>query len=276
VKPFLRMMVAVSSMAFVACAPAQRAEDDDNGNGGPPDAGTPGFPDASGPRPCTPQGAEVCTGNLDEDCDGLNDCHDPDCSGVGDCPVCGMVEHPLSAPLALPDGVGNPPESYTSKLHFSGFGAAQTLVATTDILSVCVKMEHSWLRDLQIELVAPSGQTLVLQQFLGQVGSEVFVGTPNDNDDIQPVPGTGASYCWKPDATNAAMLDYANTTSVHDLPPGDYQSAKPFTDLIGAMLNGDWMIKVTDLWPIDNGYIFEWSISFNPQIVEDCSTPPVQ
>ena len=115
-----------------------------------------------------------------------------------------------------------------------------------------------------------------MQRFLGQTGSEIYVGTPNDDDDINPVPGTGADYCWKPDATNAPMLDYANTTLVHDLPPGDYQAASPFSDLLGSTMNGDWTIKVTDLWAIDNGYIFSWSIAFNPEIFEDCSTPPVQ
>jgi subtilisin-like proprotein convertase family protein len=278
VKPILRIIVAVSSMALVACAPSERGADGDNGHGGDdnstePDAAPNPFIDAGGPPVCTPSGAEVCHGNLDEDCDGLNDCHDPDCSGLEGCPVCGAVEHPLSTPLALPDGEGN---SYTSALHFTGFGATQTLAATSDILSVCVNIEHSWLRDLQIELIAPSGQTLVMQQFLGQTGSEVFVGTPNDDDDITPVPGTGAEYCWTPDATNAPMLDYANSTDVHDLPTGNYQSSKPFSDLIGATLNGDWTIKATDLWMIDNGYIFSWSIAFNPAIVQDCSTPPVQ
>jgi subtilisin-like proprotein convertase family protein len=274
VKSFLRMMIVISSVAVVACGPNERGEDDDNGGGGRPDASTPnGFIDASGPTGCTSQGPEVCQGDLDEDCDGLADCHDPDCSGVGSCPVCGSVEHPLSAPLALPDGEGN---SYTSALHFQGFGVNQTFANVTDILSVCVKIEHSWLRDLQIELIAPSGQILVLQKFLGQEGGEVFVGTPNDDDDTVPIPGTGADYCWKPDATNAPMLLYANQTGVTVLPPGDYQSSNPFTDLTGAKMNGDWTIKVTDLWAQDNGYIFEWSIAFNPAIFEDCSTPPVQ
>jgi subtilisin-like proprotein convertase family protein len=277
VKPFIHALIVISSLALVACAPAERGADDDTGHvGGEPDAGMDpnnAFIDAALPPTCVPAGAEVCGNNTDEDCDGLVDCHDPDSSGVGDCPVCGMVEHPLSAPLALPDGEGN---SYTSALHFTGFGMNQTMDATTDILSVCVNMEHSWLRDLQIELISPSGQTLVMQRFLGQTGSEIYVGTPNDDDDINPVPGTGADYCWKPDATNAPMLDYANTTLVHDLPPGDYQAASPFSDLLGSTMNGDWTIKVTDLWAIDNGYIFSWSIAFNPDIFEDCSTPPVQ
>jgi hypothetical protein len=82
------------------------------------------------------------------------------------------------------------------------------------------------------------------------------------------------------------MLDYANGGGAMDsatsctgfgdvemMPPGDYAAADDWNALIGAPLNGDWTLSVTDLWPIDNGYIFEWSISFDPTTVEDCSSP---
>jgi subtilisin-like proprotein convertase family protein len=61
-----------------------------------------------------------------------------------------------------------------------------------------------------------------------------------------------------------------------ELPPGDYQSSDAWTKLIGAQLNGDWTIVVTDLWPIDYGKIHQWSIAFNPAIVQDCSGPVIQ
>ena len=46
--------------------------------------------------------------------------------------------------------------------------------------------------------------------------------------------------------------------------------------LIGAPLNGDWTIFVQDKWAIDNGFIFKWSINFDPTIVQDCSGPIIQ
>jgi len=233
--------------------------------------------------------------------------------------VCGMITHPLSTPLALPDGVGdmacttnaNCPtgqfcyetpmnqdgnakecrKPYTSKLHFTGFGETQTVTDVSNIQSVCATMEHSWMRDLNIELVAPSGEVLELDKFLGQTGNpdEIYMGKANDCDeDSTPVPGTGAMYCWKPTATNKAMLPYANAggmmshvnscldVEVDELPPGDYQASAKWDVLIGATLNGDWEIRVADLWPIDNGYIFSWSIAFDPTIVQDCSGPPIQ
>jgi len=84
------------TLVLVACGPSPRK----HGGG---DDGT----DASTAQ-CVPT-AEICDDMVDNDCDGLTDCNDPDCSGVGTCPVCGMVQHPLGQPLALPDGDGAGP-----------------------------------------------------------------------------------------------------------------------------------------------------------------------
>ena len=233
---------------------------------------------------------------IDNDCDGLTDCNDPDCSGVGTCPVCGMVQHPLSTPLALPDGDGAGPP-YTSKLHFDGFGPTQRFTDPSNIISVCVTMEHSWIRDLQIELHSPPGlgggppKVLTLSKQLGNscpgtAGSvcEVYLGQANDSDDAEnPIPGVGAEYCWKPAATNPPMLQYANMgmtmlsfNGVAELPPGDYQAIDPWSALNDAPLNGDWEFWIQDRWAIDNGFIFKWSIAFDPALVVDCSGPVIQ
>jgi hypothetical protein len=132
-------------------------------------------------------------------------------------------------------------------------------------------MEHSWLRDLNIELVCPSGQTVVLQQFLGTTGSELYMGMPDDSDDYDPNPGVGQTYCWKADAANEPMLEWANNNPGQGvLPPGDYRPSESWDGFVGCELNGDWTIRVTDDWGIDNGYIFEWSVNFNPDIISDC------
>jgi subtilisin-like proprotein convertase family protein len=269
-------LVALSIAVFMlACGPGTRPNTGDDGDDGD-DTGTVDAP----PMACVPT-AESCADSIDNDCDGLYDCRDPDCSGIGDCPVCGTVQHPQGTPFPLPDGEdgGGPTGSYESKLNFTGFPANLTFAAPSNLVSVCVNMEHSWLRDLQIELVAPSGQVLALQEFLGQTGAEIFMGMPNDSDGVNPVPGVGADYCWIPVSLRPAMLVYANQVSpgAHlNLPAGNYASAKPVAGLIGATLNGDWTLRVTDLWGIDNGFIFSWSIAFDPTLVQDCSTPPIQ
>jgi len=169
-----------------------------------------------------------------------------------------------------------------------GFAPGQTLMAISDIQSVCVNMSHEWIRDLEIDLVAPSGQKLQLDKFLGQScpsgACEVFLGHPlnTDGDCSACTTESGMDYCWKPTATNMPILDYANagmtmdTYNAHDvLPAGDYQASDPFGNLIGVTLNGDWAISVTDLWPIDAGKIHSWTIAFNPMIVQNCD-PPIQ
>jgi subtilisin-like proprotein convertase family protein len=255
-------LAGLAALALAACGPNGQPGDDDGGD------------DDDGPS-CANPAAESCTGGRDEDCDGLIDCEDTDCIEEESCANCGELEHP-EASLALPDGEGN---SYVSSLNFTGFSDGQALTDVSKLLGVCVNMEHSWLRDLQIELSCPSGTSIVLQMFLGQTGSEVFMGQPNDDDDVDPVPGVGAEYCWTPNAVNPPMLDYVNNSGfpgIHDLPAGDYRSVTPMSNLLNCPLNGRWTIKVTDLWAIDNGYIFSWGVKFDPSIVEDCANwPPI-
>jgi hypothetical protein len=300
------------ALVLAACGPSSRT----NVGPGGPDGGGGGCP--SGQSTCPENTPATCSDGADNDGNGQIDCLDPSCSGVGSCPVCGTVQHPVSGGLALPDGVGSTtctvpggaigcgsgelcyadPGStdicrlpYTSKLNFTGFAAGQKLTGASNIQSVCVTIEHSWMRDLQIELVAPTGEVLVLDQFAGKNGGEVYFGQANDCDtDTLPVPGVGADYCWKPTATNGDMITVANTGALstvtscdplgggtaQELPPGDYAASEPWTKLVGATLNGDWELRVADLWPIDNGYIFKWSLSFDPSILENCSGPIIQ
>jgi len=235
---------------------------------------------------------ESCTNATDDDGDGRADCSDPDCSGVDGCPVCGSVENPEATPLALPDGVGTGATcstdaqcttaaspncvfkechaSYNSQLDFIGFPVGAKLEDSSKLLKVCVNMEHSWLRDLQMELLTPDGAVFILHKFEGRDGGATFLGNANDNDTAaNPVAGTGMDYCWTPNAPTTMLA--AATGSV--LPPGDYKSVAPWTALTGTSLNGTWEMRVTDLWGIDNGFLFKWSIAFDPSLVSDCSGP---
>ena len=172
------------------------------------------------------------------------------------------VEGSRSDSLALPDGTGIP---YETTIFFTEFSPGQVLIDPNDLESICVNMEHSWARDIEISLTCPNGQSIILHDFGGQTGSQVFLGIPNDNDLFNPIPGSGFDYCWVPAAANPTWLTYANTflPAGGTLPAGDYSPYEPFSDLIGCPLNGEWTITVTDLWPIDNGFIFSWGIKFN-------------
>lgn len=289
--------LASCSIVLVACGPASRSRN--NGDDVP-------SVDAPASGGCTPENTPAaCSDGIDNDCNGKIDCADPSCSGIGNCPVCGMVEHPTGTPVFLPDGIvgtacttnaqcsGATPNcvenechaSYISKVHFGGFAQGQKLTQISDILSVCLNIEHEWIRDVEISLQAPSGEVLQLNKFLGRTGGEVYLGEPNDSEGTNATANVGKDYCYKPTATNPPMLLYANNSPPNtmssymghtQLPPGDYQASGAWNGLIGATLNGEWQILVTDLWPIDVGYIHSWTIAFNPNILTDCSGPVIQ
>lgn len=285
----LLSFVTVGSLA--ACGPAARSGSDSGDSG---DTGVDATSSVdSDPSVCVPA-TESCSNLVDDDCDGKTDCQDNDCSGVGTCPVCGTVENPEVQPLVLPDGLPSTDYAcstdaqcapyagtscvaklcrvpYVSSLNFVGFPQGATLDDTSKLISVCASMEHSWMRDLQIELIAPNGTIIILHDFVyPRMGGEVDLGNPNPADD--GVPGTGANYCWDLQGSQT-MIQTANATMPSELPPGDYKSVTPFTALAGTPLNGAWKFRITDLWPIDDGFLFGWTIKFDPSLVADCSGP---
>ncbi len=185
----------------------------------------------------------------------------------------------VSDSLALPDGVG---DSYSTSISFSSFPPGMVLADTTDLLSICLSMEHSWMHDLQIELECPNGTRVMLQE-QEQITNEVWLGEPIDNDGTPPEQGTGYEYCWTPFSTNGTWTAYsqANDTGFgqpYTLPSQDYQAFGSMADFLGCPLNGEWTIIVTDLWASDNGWIFEWGIDFEPSLYpqQETFSPEIQ
>ena len=301
VKPVTCALFVALSLFATACAPGPRSQDNDgNGDGGP----------GSSSQSCTSSGCEntpaLCSDGIDNDNNGVTDCSDPNCSGIGDCPVCGMIMHPMGDPFALPDGADQGKQcrtnadctdasepncidglptptcaaSYTSTVMFTGFAQGHAF-APNDIVSVCVNMEHSYLGDLQIEVVAPTGELLEMQEFQGEGATpEIYLGIPVDDESKPNVPGTGWNYCWTPDATNAPMVMWAAANGYEGngkgLPAGNYQTSKPWTTLNGATMDGAWTLRITDRWPRDNGFVFSWNIAFNPSGLANCDGQVIQ
>jgi gliding motility-associated-like protein len=168
--------------------------------------------------------------------------------------------------LPLPDGNGS---SYSTTISFTDFAPGQVLTDINDLIGIFVDMEHSWMRDLQISITCPDGNSVLLHNHPGQLGGEVFLGVPYENDEGQmtPIPGIGYNYGWavNPDY-NYTWIEYANWFFPQTLPAGTYESFEPLSNLVGCPLNGDWTIEVTDLWSIDNGNIFSWSIQFKDDL----------
>ena len=167
--------------------------------------------------------------------------------------------------LYLPDGNG---DSYTTAITVTGFPAGATLVAASDFQGVCLNMEHSYLGDLDIQLTCPNGTTVDLVQSIGiGIPGSTFLGDAADG--TLGIPGVGWEYCWTPTPTYGTMdfeATSGNTVPVSlgvALPAGDYTSVESLGNFVGCPMNGDWTITVTDNFAIDDGFIFDWGVTFN-------------
>ncbi|MDX2359741.1 MAG: PKD domain-containing protein, partial [Crocinitomicaceae bacterium] len=166
---------------------------------------------------------------------------------------------PTFPPLSLPDGSG---VSYQTNVNLDCYLPGQTLTDVNDLLDICVNMEHSYMGDLDIVIECPDGTQVTLVDYPNG-GGTTFLGVPVDVDATPLVQGTGWQYCWSPTATNGAWSDNTGGT----LPAGTYESTDPLAGLVGCPMNGDWTIIITDNLASDNGFIFDWSINFNPAII---------
>ena len=165
----------------------------------------------------------------------------------------------LGGGVFLPDDVGS---CFESEIIFSQFAPGQTLTNVNDMLSVCMNMEHSFMGDLVLNLISPTGQSVTLHQ---QGGGATFLGVPVDNDATPNVQGECWNYCFAPNATNGTWVDNAAAT----LPSGTYESVENMNGLVGSQLNGIWRLQICDLWGSDNGFQCSWDIDFDPDLYPD-------
>jgi gliding motility-associated-like protein len=190
-----------------------------------------------------------------------------------------IVFYPLQSrydSLPLPDGIGT---AYETDILLTNFPPNRILQTADDLEEICVNMEHSWARDLEIRIICPNGQSAVLHNFVGREGNKILLGEPNDNDIVVPLPGKGYDYCWSMSAASAPWLEAAgNAGSSTTLPAGSYRPFEPFSQLAGCPLNGVWSIRITDQWQSDNGFIFSWGLKMRNNLYTspETFTPALQ
>ncbi|MEM6722308.1 MAG: PKD domain-containing protein, partial [Bacteroidota bacterium] len=183
---------------------------------------------------------------------------------------------PVSGLTFLPDGSG---VSYETSVTVDCFESDQVLTSGLEILEICLNIEHSYTGDLEIIITSPNGQQALLLDYPNS-GGNTFLGAPIDND-ADLTEGVGADYCFS--LAGTVNLDNGPTTNLGSgtaFQPGAYLPVDPngFDDLIGSPLNGDWTIRVTDNLGSDNGYIFRWSLEFDPSILpaDESFTPVIE
>jgi hypothetical protein len=181
---------------------------------------------------------------------------------------------PVSGQTFLPDGSG---VSYSTCITVDCFASDQVITNANQIVSICLNIEHSYLGDLDIIIHSPNGQTASLKSF-SQGGGGTYLGGANDDGSLTP--GVGASYCFTPSAPTYLVNGPTVVAGVNpphaSIIPGNYRPFQSFNNLIGSPLNGSWCIEVIDNLTVDNGYIFQWSLDFDPLLLPaDYSFTPV-
>jgi gliding motility-associated-like protein len=178
------------------------------------------------------------------------------------------VAPPVTGQTFLPDGSG---AVYETSIEVQGFGPGSTLNNASDLVSIFVNIEHSYMGDLDIFLTAPNGTVVDLLVYPNTGGGR-YLGQAND--DGTNIPGVGFVYNFTegPTATQTLRAATAGVANATPMPAGDYLPESPFSALIGTDLNGFWTLTVRDNLAIDNGYIFEWGLIFNPAIIPNAGS----
>ena len=186
--------------------------------------------------------------------------------------------------INLPDGSG---QSYTSSLNINIFDPGTTYEPGF-IEEFFSSMEHSFLGDLEIKIICPNGQEAILKGYPG--GGGTYLGEPVDVTANNGVPGVGYLYGFSQNNNNfGTMVGEAgnyqqnftdalgnNYTNEDYLPSGSYLPEENYDLLLtGCPLNGPWTIEITDNLGIDDGFVFEWGITFNEIIMTDTSAQTV-
>ena len=159
--------------------------------------------------------------------------------------------------LFIPDDQS---QCFSSSGLIQGYSSALISNVEEDVLEVSVNMEHSYMGDLTITLVCPSGQSMTLHE---QGGGGTWLGEPVDNDATPTSAGVGYDYAWAPSSTNGTWAENAGGT----LPAGTYEATGDWSDLNGCPVAGYWELEICDSWGSDNGFVFGWSVSFLDEVI---------
>lgn len=189
----------------------------------------------------------------------------------------------------IPDGGAIGGMCYNTNVVFNCFNPGQNVSSASDIVSVTVNMEHSYVGDLQMNLICPNGQTTILKEYIQSGGAYLGVpfggvnhGTydctnppPCLSDPTQNPAGVGWTYTFSMTPVYGTMQSYANTGNATPPPPGgnqqidssSYMPFQPFSNMVGCPLNGTWNFQVCDYWGVDNGWVFWWQLNLNANIL---------
>lgn len=149
----------------------------------------------------------------------------------------------------------------------TGFAAGTTITSASQVQSICVELEHSFMGDLVIYLTCPNGQSVMLHQ---QGGGGTQIGIPNQLDNVDcsdpTTQGVPFTYCFTNSATQT-WVDWVNNSGFGaTLPAGNYAPIQPISNLVGCPTNGVWTLTVVDNWAADDGTLFSFGLTLDPAL----------
>jgi subtilisin-like proprotein convertase family protein len=156
----------------------------------------------------------------------------------------------------------------------TGFLVGSSITAVNQIESICLSMEHSYMNDLQLKLICPNGQFVLLHDHTGgsaQFGIGNTIAPINCSDPTSQ--GTPYSYCF---ASSASQLA-GNAVAINgSIPAGNYLPVNSYSNLIGCPSNGLWKIQAIDNGSGDDGKIFSFKLNLAPilQLSQDLQFTP--
>ena len=164
-------------------------------------------------------------------------------------------------PITVPDqGAGSP---YPSTLNVTGMNPSITNVTLT-----LKNLTHTWVSDIDVLLVGPSGQKVLLMSDAGNAFSanNITVTFSDAGSALLPGSGSFASGTYKP-------TDYAPTeTFPAPAPIAPYATA--LSAFNGAGANGTWSLYVFDDGPGDQGsFAGGWNITVTTVYTGPTPTP---
>jgi subtilisin-like proprotein convertase family protein len=141
-------------------------------------------------------------------------------------------------------GTGGPIQDYATTdyaMAVGGMNPGNLDTVNFGLEQVCVDLTHTWVSDIDMYLIAPDGTTVLLVSAQG-----------GDGDDYH-------NTCFRGDASTSIVGQGAPFTGVF----------KPMGQL-GLVNNGqdgnnDWILRIVDTYPADDGQVISWSLTFGNQ-----------
>lgn len=148
-------------------------------------------------------------------------------------------------PVVIPDGVSaNSPGAWATSILMG------PEVELTDLNLIFDRLDHSWLGDLEIELISPSGTVAKILTAQWQTGGGLL-GNQDDfrNTRLDDQAALNLSQGTSP-FTDWFRINHQNTGS------------NPLSVFNGENADGIWQVRIRDRYPADTGILQRWSLMF--------------